>query len=88
MRGKITAAVPFPQWRVPMDDENIAVAAVCLYLACAYAGGPAWVAKANELLDSYAANPDMPPDVVEILERAVDITRLANDPIPLAVVRA
>jgi hypothetical protein len=34
------------------------------------------------------ANPDMPPDVVEILERAVDITRLANDPIPLAVVRA
>jgi hypothetical protein len=62
-----------------MDDENVAAVVACLYIACAYAGGQQWLDRANEVLDSYSADPEMPPHAAEMLAAIAAITKQANN---------
>lgn len=38
-----------------------------LYLACAYAAGPAWLSRANELLTENADDPEMDAEAAHML---------------------
>ena len=62
-----------------MDDENIAAVVACLYMACAYAGGQQWLDRANTVLDSYSADPEMPPQAAEMLAVIATAMRAANN---------
>ena len=62
-----------------MDDENIAAVVACLYVAFAYAGGQQWLDRANEVLDCYSSDPDMPPQAAEMLAALAAATRKANN---------
>jgi hypothetical protein len=65
-----------------MSDENIAAVVACLYVACAYAGGQRWLDRANEVLDSYSADPEIPPQAAEMLAAIATATRAANNAPP------
>src|SRR6478672_3531996 len=65
-----------------MDDENIAAVVACLYMACAYAGGQQWLDRANTVLDSYSADPEMPPQAAEMLAVIATAMRAANNAPP------
>jgi hypothetical protein len=65
-----------------MDDENIAAVVACLYVAFAYAGGQQWLDRANEVLDSYSVDPEMPPQAAEMLAAVAAVTRAANNAPP------
>jgi hypothetical protein len=67
-----------------MNDENVAALIACLYVACAYAGGQPWLDRANEVLDSYSADPEIPPQAAEMLAAIAAVTRAANNISPAA----
>jgi hypothetical protein len=62
-----------------MDDENIAAVVACLYVAFAYAGGQQWLDRANEVLDNYSSDPEMPAQAAEMLAAIATIKKQANN---------
>jgi hypothetical protein len=53
-----------------MDDIREFIATI--YLACAYAGGPAWLERANELLIDNANDPEISPGAARLLNILAD----------------